>query len=114
MHSAYSEFRCSILFLFANFQYISTAIAYSISKPFRKNLFTNFPFLISILVSIGLSCYLLMYPCTFIARWMKLDIDDIDFWYRIVLLVAAVVNGIVVWVLERVFIVGLIAPAEQF
>lgn len=38
--SAYNEATTTI-FLFANFQYIMIAIAFSISKPFRKPIYTN-------------------------------------------------------------------------
>lgn len=35
----------TVLFMVANYQYLITCMAFSIAKPFRKNIWTNYPFL---------------------------------------------------------------------
>ena len=42
-------FEGTALFYVANFQYLMTAIAFSIAKPFRKPIWTNWPYMFSIL-----------------------------------------------------------------
>ena len=39
----------TVLFMVANFQYLTTCIAFSIAKPFRKQIWTNVPFLLCII-----------------------------------------------------------------
>ena len=34
----------TVLFMVANFQYLVTCMAFSVSKPFRKPIYTNYPF----------------------------------------------------------------------
>jgi magnesium-transporting ATPase (P-type) len=38
----------TVLFMISNFQYLVTAVAFSVGKPFRKSIFSNWPFLISL------------------------------------------------------------------
>ena len=51
----------TVLFMVANFQYLVTCIAFSVSKPFRKSLWTNKAFTVSIalLILLGSLCVFL-------------------------------------------------------
>ena len=40
----YPSYECTVLFMVSNFQYLVTCLAFSISKPFRKAFWTNYPF----------------------------------------------------------------------
>lgn len=41
----------NILFLFTNFMYIFSLLAFSIAKPWRKNFWTNLPFMIVLFIA---------------------------------------------------------------
>ena len=51
-----------ILFLFTNFLYIFSFVAFSISKPWRKEFFTNVPFMVVFVVSFSYSVLLALVP----------------------------------------------------
>jgi cation-transporting P-type ATPase 13A2 len=44
------SYEATVLFYVANFQYLCTCISFSISKPFRKEIWTNTPYFVSIVL----------------------------------------------------------------
>jgi len=44
------------------FQYVVTAIAFSVAKPFRKPIYTNIPFLVSIILISIVNCLFVFLP----------------------------------------------------
>ena len=53
------------IFLISNFQYILTAVAFSISRPFKKPIYTNFILTGYLIVSIAYSYYIIIDPDSF-------------------------------------------------
>jgi cation-transporting ATPase 13A2 len=51
-----------LLFGFANFQYLSVAVAYSISRPFRRPIWTNPWYMLSLILLTASGLYLLLGP----------------------------------------------------
>lgn len=43
------SYESTILFMVANFQYLITCMAFSIAKPFRKPIWTNYPYLVCVI-----------------------------------------------------------------
>ena len=52
----------TVLFYVANFQYLMTCISFSIAKPFRKQIWTNYPYLFSIIAIVVVDILLLFLP----------------------------------------------------
>lgn len=52
------SFENTTVFWISSFQYLSTVIAFSVAKPFRKPLYTNVLFTVSLLLMIGFNVYL--------------------------------------------------------
>ncbi|KAL4505178.1 hypothetical protein ABPG72_016245 [Tetrahymena utriculariae] len=77
-----SCYESTVFFFFTNFQYISTCIAFSISKPFKKEFYTNIWFTISLVLIILCSFYVLLLHDSFTAnllnifKQVKLDNND--------------------------------------
>ncbi|KAL4505183.1 hypothetical protein ABPG72_016250 [Tetrahymena utriculariae] len=74
-----SCYESTTLFLFANFQYISTCIAFSIGKPFKKEFYTNrlFTFSVVLITSISLVIQLIpnSFTRSFLAVFEKVQLD---------------------------------------
>ncbi|RKP10372.1 P-type ATPase-like protein [Thamnocephalis sphaerospora] len=88
----------AILFTFSCFQYFFVAIVFSVGKPFRKSMFTNAPFIASIVALIMLSLYMLMDPAEGVRRIMNLVSFPLSFRWTLLCLVAA--NFVVCFVVE--------------
>jgi cation-transporting ATPase 13A3/4/5 len=67
--SAISEFlgchQNYAIFAVSCFQYISLAVVFSKGKPYRKTIFSNKGFLLSILINVAFSAYMIMIPADF-------------------------------------------------
>ena len=50
------------LFLVSSFQLLATCVAFSKSKPFRKPIYSNLPFFLSILTILVINVLLLLFP----------------------------------------------------
>lgn len=61
----YICYESTAVFLVGCFQYLVTCIAFSISKPFRKPLYTNLYFTLSIAILFGFNLYLVMVSVPF-------------------------------------------------
>jgi cation-transporting ATPase 13A2 len=66
----------SILFLFTTLMYIATLLAFSISRPWRKEFFTNIPFMIVLVFSLTYSIVMILVPG---ARLALFDIKYLDY-----------------------------------
>ncbi|PRP86428.1 hypothetical protein PROFUN_05347 [Planoprotostelium fungivorum] len=93
-------------FLLSNFQYLAVFTAYSISKPFRKSVFTNVYLLVSLVVLLAINVYITIWPARSLEVFMQMGHDENELWlsYRVTLLVVAAVQWGVVWFYERVII----------
>ncbi len=56
----FHSYENSVLFIVSCFQYLITCLSFSISKPFRKPLYTNYPFTISLGVLFLTNFYFLL------------------------------------------------------
>lgn len=63
------------IFLISNFQYIVTAVAFSISRPFKKPIYSNFILTGYLLLSIAYSYYIIIHPDPF--NFKLLDVSHI-------------------------------------
>eukprot|EP00727_Mastigamoeba_balamuthi_P003847 m51a1_g1346 putative atpase (1146) ;mRNA; r:338230-342684 len=62
----------AVLFLFTNFQYVSSMAAYSIGKPFRRSALLNVWVVGAWLGAMGLNLFLLCQRWTAFSKWMQL------------------------------------------
>ncbi|EAR98784.2 E1-E2 ATPase family protein (macronuclear) [Tetrahymena thermophila SB210] len=75
-----SCYESTVLFLFANFQYIATCIAFSIGKPFKKEFYTNVWFTICLVLISLCSLYILLlqdsFTTSFLNIFEQVQLDD--------------------------------------
>ena len=71
------------IFIITCFQYVTLAIVFSKGAPYRKSIFTNTGFLISIVANIVFSCYIALYPIDFLIQLFELEMPP-DFNFRLV------------------------------
>ena len=72
--SANACFENTALFLFANFQYLMACVAFSISKPFRQPLYTNYAFTIAILLLLGMNIYMSLSNDQWLGDYLYLEL----------------------------------------
>ena len=110
----------TVLFMISNFQYVVTAIAFSIAKPFRKSIHTNKPFVISIGIILLMNTYFVFAPNrnvdiqntngeNWIVNFFLLEPFFYNgksfYYYRFQLFVAILINSIVTLSFEKIFII---------
>ncbi|EGP85061.1 uncharacterized protein MYCGRDRAFT_46026 [Zymoseptoria tritici IPO323] len=71
-HSNSKNSENSTLFLVSCFQYILSAIVLSVGKPFRQSMGHNLPFVITMLVALAISAYMLFDPAPWLEDLMEL------------------------------------------
>ncbi|KAI8057924.1 hypothetical protein BDF22DRAFT_724886 [Syncephalis plumigaleata] len=62
----------STLFSFSCFQYIFVAAVFSVGAPFRRSMFSNAWFVLSMVLLFGISVYLTAFPSATIRNWMEM------------------------------------------
>ncbi|EAR98777.2 E1-E2 ATPase family protein (macronuclear) [Tetrahymena thermophila SB210] len=110
-------YESTVLFLFVNFQYISTCIAFSIGKPFKKEFYTNLFFSVSLGLIVSLSLYVLLLHDSFttdffsIFEEVKLDdqepISEMPYVFLLIILAVACVNSAINIAYEKYVVVKL-------
>ena len=100
----------AIQFLFANFQYLSSVLIYSIGKPFRKAFWTNYPFAGSFLFLAVLSVGLVVFPPEW-AMWL-FDLVPLEPVMKGFICGLAIIDGLSIFVVER-FLITYIAHREE-
>ncbi|KAJ4461026.1 putative Cation-transporting ATPase 13A2 [Paratrimastix pyriformis] len=96
-------FENTAVYLTSSFQYIFVVVSLSISKPFRKPLYTNVLFLLSLVVLVAVSGWSLVWPLPFMRDLLQLMDLPIDF--RLYLLAGIAVNFSISYIYERVVVV---------
>jgi cation-transporting ATPase 13A2 len=71
-HSQSTNSENTTLFLVSCYQYILSAIVLSVGKPFRKSMADNLPFVITMVVALLLSTYMLFDPADWLFDLMDL------------------------------------------
>lgn len=92
----------SVLYLISCQQYIITCLCFSIAKPFRKPIWSNPLFLVSLLIMLAYQTYLLIHLDDTSARIFALL--DFPMSYRYELLILFVMNAIISYIFEKCFI----------
>lgn len=93
----YTVFTVSVI------QYIILAIVFSKGYPYRKSIFTNFGFVISIIVVTGFSVYLTIDPIEEIANFFDLSLPE-DFDFRLILLAFSAAYFIIGLLVEHIIV----------
>lgn len=91
------------VFTVSMFQYIITAVVFSKGKPYRKPMHTNRYLVISIILTIAVCSYITIYPANWILSVLEMMIPpDLD--ARLVILVIALVNFFVAFIVEELLV----------
>jgi cation-transporting ATPase 13A2 len=65
------------IFWVSSFQYLSTCVAFAVSKPFRKPLYTNVIFTVSLIVMVFFNIFLI--ACPYDESWGSWAVDFFEF-----------------------------------
>ncbi|MCQ2820408.1 MAG: HAD-IC family P-type ATPase, partial [archaeon] len=60
----------TIVYLVSNVQYITTAFAFSVSKPYKQPIYTNYLLLLFIIIAFAFSTEIILYPDPFSKDWL--------------------------------------------
>lgn len=90
------------LFLVSCFQYTLSGVVLSIGPPFRKSMTANVPFVVTIVVAILISLYMLLDP----AKWLSdfMDLTEMSLDYELFLLALATAGFAGAYLAERYFL----------
>ncbi|KAF2158106.1 hypothetical protein K461DRAFT_251384 [Myriangium duriaei CBS 260.36] len=88
-HSNSRNSQNTALFLTSCYQYILSAIVLSVGKPFRQSLAHNLPFVVTIVVALGISTYMLFDPADWLFDLMELTETSVGFKVFVILEVTA-------------------------
>lgn len=100
----------TVLFMICNLQYLTTCIAFSIAEPFRKPIWTNYPFFFCVCCAIALDVFIIFAPDnSFMARWFDLlpfsTKDETSYYsYRYMVAIGAVCNSLVTYGAEKLIL----------
>ena len=92
-------------------QYIGTCIAFSISKPFRKSIFSNRWFLFALVICSLTTCYIVLFPSEWVRKKMQLALMPL--WFRVVVLVVGLSDMVVTFYFERVIVIMLLQKLKE-
>jgi len=95
----YQSYENAVVFLISMYQYIILAIVFAKGKPYRKTMFSNYPFMINLAVLIGVSVWINVYPTDPVAEFLELElIPNVP--YRFIFIGAACINLLLCLMLE--------------
>jgi cation-transporting ATPase 13A2 len=92
------------LFLISTALTYSITFAYTISRPFKKALFTNIPLCIVLIILAALQIYVLFFPGRYTRYWLQLE--QIPLKWKLELLGYALAHLIISYIFEELIIVG--------
>lgn len=92
------------LFLVSCFQYILSAVVLSVGRPFRQPMSQNLPFVVTILVTLIVTGYMLFDPAKWLTDLMQLTYMSTGF--KIFLLVLGLGNFVVAYIGEKFVLPG--------
>ena len=96
----YECFDNTVVFLVSNMQYLISAIAFSISYPFKKSIFTNYLLVICLTAAFTYSAYLIVIPDEGSRHLLQLSIlPSMEF--RYIILFISTSNFIMCYLVER-------------
>lgn len=103
------SFENTTIFLFANFQYTLCALSFSIGKPFRRSLFSNWPLVLVLAIELLIHCLLVFQNVDWInslfqLEWSKVVFDEtytVPMYWRWFILIFGVVSAALCYLSER-------------
>ncbi|KAJ3334978.1 hypothetical protein HDU93_006907 [Gonapodya sp. JEL0774] len=66
-------FENSVLFLISIYQYLFAAIMFSVGPPYRRSMFSNVPFVLTMCLLLVINSYLLFFPHTSVRAFFELE-----------------------------------------
>lgn len=105
-HSNALNSQNTALFLVSCYQYIFSAVVLSVGRPFRQPMSQNLPFVITILITLVTTCYMLFDPAQWLVKLMQLTYMSASF--KVFLLVLGLGNFAIAYVGEK-FVLPVIA-----
>ncbi|KAF2790819.1 hypothetical protein K505DRAFT_281902 [Melanomma pulvis-pyrius CBS 109.77] len=93
------------LFLVSCFQYILSAVVLSIGRPFREPMSQNLPFVITMAITLAITCYMLFDPAQWLIKLMQLTYLDTTF--KIFILALGLGNFAIAYVSEKYILTAL-------
>ena len=102
----------------ANFQYLVTCLAFSISKPFRKQIWTNWPYMISIVCILVVDFLVLFLPAeSFLPKMfgcVPFEKDGQSYYsYKAWVGLGILLNSILTYLAETFIILGVTHKADK-
>ncbi|KAK5257439.1 hypothetical protein LTR16_000659 [Cryomyces antarcticus] len=104
-HSNSQNSENTTLFLVSCFQYILSAIVLSVGPPFRQSMAHNLPFVITMVVALGISLYMLFDPADWLYRLM--DLTPLTMHFRVFILALAAAGFAAAFLAERLLFLRL-------
>lgn len=90
------------VFCVSMFQYITMCIVYSKGKPYRKALYTNLPYMLSLVITTMICIYLTAFPHQWAADLMEMKIPPME--ARVAMLLISLVGFATYFVVEEFFV----------
>ncbi|XP_041377878.1 probable cation-transporting ATPase 13A3 [Gigantopelta aegis] len=100
-----NSWESTVIFLVSSYMYVAVAFCFSKGPPFRKPIWTNYPFLIDILILFGFSTFLLMYPVQAVEDFFEMKpLHEKPMTFRLYLFGLAVGFAVVSNILEVIIV----------
>ncbi|XP_064599544.1 polyamine-transporting ATPase 13A3-like isoform X2 [Liolophura sinensis] len=99
----YKSYENTAVYLVSSFQYITLAIIFSKGAPYRKNLFTNYLFMVNIVLCVAISILCVMYPPEFLSDLLELKPPP-SLIFRLVILGISLANFFLCLIVESFLI----------
>jgi len=74
------------------FQFITLAVVFSKGAPYRKAIYTNYSFLVSLIAMTIFSIYLVIWPHSWLVERFEFDLDGVTYEFRYLMVFLAVIN----------------------
>ncbi|KAL6104281.1 atp13a3 [Pungitius sinensis] len=97
-HKNIKNYENTTLFYVSSFQYLAVAIVFSKGKPFRQPSYKNWPFMLSCISLYTFVLLIMLYPVPAIDSFLEIVCVPHD--WRVTLVIVAIVNAAVSFVLE--------------
>ncbi|CAI6333387.1 unnamed protein product [Periconia digitata] len=101
-HSNSLNSQNTALFLVSCFQYILSAVVLSVGRPFRQPMARNLPFVITVLITLLIACYMLFDPAQWLSGLMELTYMGVAF--KVFLLALGLANFAAAYLGEKVLL----------
>lgn len=104
------DYRChevTVVFCISTFQYITMSVAFTKGPPHRKTMFTNYLFLVNLVVCIIITTYIVTYPFQWLIDLFELSLPP-SLIFRAIIVTVALLNFIIGVLVETYFIEDLL------